>query len=239
MPEKLTIHRDNTIKRRIVVGDIHGCFKTLKRLIENKINITLDDQIFFVGDYIDRGPLSSEVLKYIISLQKAGYMIYALRGNHEEVLLNSYTGTTFNYKTHLVYEPGNVGLFNSEGKIFPPLYVWLLELPYFIIVDTAIIVHAGVNFKHQDPFSDFDSMLWKRRRDYSSNELNEKRIFAGHIVHKLKDIEFALKNKTAYIPVDNGCVYANRGKDDVGSLVAVDMDTLQLYRQKCIDEPLR
>jgi len=53
--------------KTFVVGDIHGCFKSLKELYSN-----LDgwDRLIFLGDYIDRGPESKKVIDFLINLQE-------------------------------------------------------------------------------------------------------------------------------------------------------------------------
>jgi len=52
--------------RVFAIGDIHGCFNPLKELIENKIQLQKNDKLIFLGDYIDRGTNSKEVVDYII-----------------------------------------------------------------------------------------------------------------------------------------------------------------------------
>ncbi|RLC16247.1 MAG: serine/threonine protein phosphatase, partial [Deltaproteobacteria bacterium] len=52
------------------IGDIHGCFDKLVSLMD-KIDIDFDhDTLVFMGDYIDRGPSSFEVVEYLIDLGK-------------------------------------------------------------------------------------------------------------------------------------------------------------------------
>ena len=75
--------------RVFVIGDIHGCCKTFRKLILDKINIKKTDKIYCLGDYIDRGPDSKGVIDFIINMRKKGYMIHTLRGNHEQLLLDS------------------------------------------------------------------------------------------------------------------------------------------------------
>ncbi|MEM6981276.1 MAG: metallophosphoesterase family protein, partial [Planctomycetota bacterium] len=70
---------------RYVVGDIHGCGKALRTLIQT-LDLTRDDEIIFLGDYIDRGPDSRDVIEQLIELRQQCRMI-ALRGNHEIMLL--------------------------------------------------------------------------------------------------------------------------------------------------------
>jgi len=58
------------MERIYVIGDIHGCYDRLIALM-NKINIDLDSEsLVFLGDYIDRGPDSFEVVEYLINLKK-------------------------------------------------------------------------------------------------------------------------------------------------------------------------
>lgn len=81
------VERENGA-RRLVISDIHGCLKTFRVLIE-KVIPEKYDQIFILGDYIDRGPLSAGVLAYIMNRRSDGYNLFLLRGNHEENLLNA------------------------------------------------------------------------------------------------------------------------------------------------------
>ena len=70
---------------RHVIGDIHGCSKALRTLIET-IDPGSGDEIIFLGDYIDRGPDSRNVIDQLMSLSQVTSTIF-LRGNHEVMLL--------------------------------------------------------------------------------------------------------------------------------------------------------
>ena len=70
------------MRNRWVIPDIHGCSKTLKCLIENNINLSKEDSVYFLGDYIDRGYDSKGVIDYIMSLQDSGYDIHCLITYH-------------------------------------------------------------------------------------------------------------------------------------------------------------
>jgi serine/threonine protein phosphatase 1 len=71
--------------RRFAVGDIHGCSKALRTVIET-IDPQPDDEFVFLGDYIDRGPDSRDVIDQIIDLSQRCRVV-ALCGNHEIMLL--------------------------------------------------------------------------------------------------------------------------------------------------------
>lgn len=87
------------------VGDIHGRLDLLVPLVEHMIadaaaNPTEYTVIIFLGDYIDRGPASRGVIRYLASLPRnLGIEWRFLKGNHEEAMLNflddSTTGPTW------------------------------------------------------------------------------------------------------------------------------------------------
>ncbi|MBX2843136.1 MAG: metallophosphoesterase, partial [Flammeovirgaceae bacterium] len=72
--------------RRFVIADIHGCYQSFKELIK-KIELRKEDQLFLLGDFVDRGPNSSGVFNVIFSLLKNEFQVFPLRGNHEQMLI--------------------------------------------------------------------------------------------------------------------------------------------------------
>src|ERR687885_2191717 len=68
--------------RRIVIGDVHGHYDTLMTLLE-AIAPTGDDMVYFLGDLIDRGPQSAQVVDFV---KQSPYQ--CLLGNHEQMLLD-------------------------------------------------------------------------------------------------------------------------------------------------------
>ncbi len=67
-----------------IIGDIHGCYYTLQRLLEKVRAYDDEAQFVFIGDYVDRGLRSLEVVNLVIEEQKKG--AYCLRGNHDDVI---------------------------------------------------------------------------------------------------------------------------------------------------------
>ena len=74
-------------RRLLAIGDIHGCFDALVRLFDHA-DITPQDQVVFLGDYVDRGPDSTRVIEFLIARLQAGNTI-CLRGNHEVMMLEA------------------------------------------------------------------------------------------------------------------------------------------------------
>jgi serine/threonine protein phosphatase 1 len=76
--------------RILAIGDIHGCSTALNTLLA-AVDPGPEDQIVTLGDYVDRGPDTAEVLERVIELHRIGRLI-ALRGNHEWMMLQARTG---------------------------------------------------------------------------------------------------------------------------------------------------
>jgi serine/threonine protein phosphatase 1 len=76
--------------RLLTIGDIHGCFTALKTLADY-VPIKDDDLLVTLGDYVDRGPNSREVLDWLIARYDRGRLI-PLRGNHEIMMLEARDG---------------------------------------------------------------------------------------------------------------------------------------------------
>ena len=80
---------DPTRGRLLAVGDIHGYLDKLRQLLEDQVQPTTDDRVVFLGDYIDRGPDSKGVVSYLINFAQQFPKSIFLRGNHEQMLLDT------------------------------------------------------------------------------------------------------------------------------------------------------
>jgi serine/threonine protein phosphatase 1 len=225
---------------RLVISDIHGCPKTLKALID-KIGISKADDIYFLGDYIDKGTDSAGVIDFVMDLQNNGYQVHTLRGNHEENLLQAYADyepKMFQKFVERINKSAN--LLDENGKVIEKYLHFMQKLPYYIELENVWLVHAGFNTKIDDMFSDTISMVEARRFEYDSEKLKGKKVIHGHEVFYFKDIEKALKENSNIIPLDNGCVYNKPHKvydyEQVGNLCCLNIDTFELIFQKNIDE---
>ena len=89
------------------MSDIHGCIGDLRNQME-QVDLSGENRIVFLGDYIDYGDSSYQVLKYIWDLQKeyGEEKVVVLKGNHEQMFLewiddykNSYSDGIEDYMT--------------------------------------------------------------------------------------------------------------------------------------------
>ncbi|MDC0317247.1 serine/threonine protein phosphatase [bacterium] len=128
--------------RRFAIGDIHGCGKALRSVIE-AIDPQPEDEIIFLGDYIDRGPDSRDTIDQIIELRTRTQVV-TLRGNHEVMLM----GVAMHGMDDSVWlaNGGNSTLASYGGSLsrIPSNHLVFFHelLPHYEIDDT-IFVHAS------------------------------------------------------------------------------------------------
>ena len=153
-------------------------------MIEEKIQITKSDKVVLLGDYIDRGSQSKEVIDYIIELQNNGFDIVPLLGNHEAMLLDAFDKDE---RLSLWIKNGGSETLRSFGisslKNLAPRYLQFFnKLPYYFAFEDYLFVHAGFNDEIEDPFNDSYHMIWRCRVKYFHSYLKGKTIIHGHCV---------------------------------------------------------
>ena len=219
--------------RRFVIPDIHGCARTFRRLLEYIIKPLKRDSIYLLGDTIDRGPYSKEVIDEIRSLQINGYDIRSIRGNHEEMLLKSCEDRTFFYLWMMNGGHETLKSFGVEDACdIPYAYRQIIEsFPFYIELEDFILVHGGLNFTIKKPLSDREAMLWSRDRNVVTELIGGKKVIGGHTPVDKDEIRRSLE--TDHILLDNGCVY--KGRAGLGYLTALELNSMSLIFQENID----
>jgi serine/threonine protein phosphatase 1 len=166
--------------RQFAIGDIHGCAKALRSLIES-IDPQPDDMLVFLGDYIDRGPNSRDVVEQIIAVRNRCRVV-ALRGNHEIMLLGVACG---GLDDSVWLSNGGKATVTSYGgclsKIPPDHLAFFQDLvPYYESSD-AIFVHAGYAHDLTMPEQDEATTYWNHLPSpIPPPHKSGKRVFLGH-----------------------------------------------------------
>lgn len=224
--------------RKFVVTDIHGCAGTFRKLVLEVLQLQKADQLYLLGDYIDRGIDSKAVFDFIFDLNDKGFNVHCLRGNHEEFLLEA----KHNIKAfqHWVTNNGGDTTLRSFGadtvnQIPDKYYDFINELPYYLEVDRFLLVHAGFNFLSHHPFDDKEAMVSIRDFAIDYDFLDGRKIIHGHTPTRLAQIVSNVENQdAAEFNLDAGCVYQN--VPDLHNMVALELNQWKLYSTSCIDE---
>lgn len=137
-----------TSNRRIaVLGDVHGCLDEFQRLLDNLAHESLDE-IWHVGDLLDRGPDSGAVVQLCVERRIRGVM-----GNHESTVLKRRARILAGIKHKSVTEKDR-----TIASIRAEDWSYLENLPRFQVFDdlNTVVVHGGLLPRvplHEQPFS--------------------------------------------------------------------------------------
>ncbi len=243
--EKQVLIQNKCIGNRWVIGDVHGCSKTLKNLVEEKIQLTKDDQLFLLGDLIDKGPDSAGVIDYVLDLKEQGYFVLSVRGNHEQNLLDAfqeYDQKTFQFFVKRINKAGN--LLDAKGCLLYEYLEYIKDMPYHIELDIAHLIHAGFSITSESPLIDYTAILESRHPKDVTEEYERfvpnKYVIHGHVPTTIQEIENSISHQAKILPLDNGCVYFGKKHkvlpiEQLGALCALNIDTFQLMKQINID----
>lgn len=213
-----------------VIGDIHGCYSTLVKLLK-KLSFGKKDCIYLPGDMIDRGADSKKVVDLVMSLQRQN-RARPLKGNHEDILLAALLDKKV--EEHWVTRSGGQATLDSFGVAsvhdIPAKYLnWFKSLPHAVKLAysdgiTYVVSHAGVKLTHKKPFrntaTNVSYMLWNRDKHGTHPSMIN---IVGHTPKSLGAIRESVNHSTIY--VDGNC-YGG------GYLVAFDPNTHDIITVK-------
>lgn len=221
---------------RIIIGDVHGSYKTLLALIAK---LPPGIPLTFVGDLIDRGSRSREVVKYVIENGHDCVM-----GNHEQMMIE-YIDGTLEYKgsweNPFTQNGGDNTLFSYEK--FPEdlkLHCdWMRGLPLYIEYPEIqkderhlVVSHSSIGkvwYWNQDRRNSqkelFEDII-KWGRDIPQDAPEIYNVF-GHTPQEEPRI------KSFYANVDTGACFT--GRDKYGVLSALEFPSMTLFQQENAD----
>src|SRR6056297_49681 len=215
----------------VAIGDVHGCAKTLKTLWK-RLEPYEDYVHLFVGDYIDRGPDSKEVIDFLLEVKQDRETVF-LRGNHELMLLHSLkTGSSRNWMMN-----GGQSTLDSYGKNaslsdIPDSHInFFKKTRLYYETEKYFFVHAGIPpsmtvEEAKEDKSTHDYFYWGREHLNAFEPPWEKTVVFGHTPQP-----FPIQ-QSKMIGIDTGCVYNRPG---LGKLTAVRLPEKKFMHQVSLD----
>jgi serine/threonine protein phosphatase 1 len=198
--------------KRLVIGDVHGHYDALLGLFE-KIAPDKNDEIYFLGDLIDRGPQSSQVVEFVMNNN-----YNCIQGNHEIMLINALGDGHTNHKAlqGWMQNGGNATVISYGNKMPSIEHIeWMKNLPLYYDLGDYWLVHAGLdpNFTIEQQSS--DQFCWIRTPFHHSNQpyFNDKTIIIGHtITFTFKGLKPGqLARGEGWIGIDTGVYHHEQG----------------------------
>jgi serine/threonine protein phosphatase 1 len=200
-----------------IIGDIHGYFDRLVRLFDKLAPVLNEsDTLIFLGDYVDRGAHSYEVIDYLVGISRNGsFSSVFLKGNHESMLMK-YLGGEDRSGVY-IFNGGDATIRSyvaHQGQFKLPSHhqEFFGSLGLYYEGDDFIAVHAGLNPKvdRLDAQDEYD-MLWIREKFFHSDKHWDKTIIFGHtpVSYLAKDSALYVDIKRNIIGIDSGVIFGN------------------------------
>ncbi len=223
-----------TNHRRIIIGDVHGHYDTLLALMESMAP-NANDQIYFLGDLIDRGPKSAQVVDFVIKNQYK-----CLLGNHEEMLLDVVGSgeTSVELYQGWLYSGGNATVASYDSKIPEEHLDWMKSLPLYLDLGDIWLVHAGIS--PQIPLSQqtAEQFCWIREEFHRLPQpyFPDKLIITGHtITFTLPGVQPGqIAKGNGWLDIETGAYHHISGW-----LTALDVTSNKVYQANTHDGRLR
>lgn len=215
-------------RRAYAIGDIHGRLDLLRELIDK---IAADDwvrgaagstELILLGDYVDRGPESAQVIDFIIRLTRWWPNLHCLMGNHEEVFLLAARGDegALRFMTRIGGRETILSYGIDEdvldGMTFGELRDWLVEtipeshltflseLKEQVVLEDYAFVHAGIR-----PGIPMDSQQPKDLR-WIRDEFLESQVSHEHFIVHGHSISEEVETMSNRIGIDTGAYATGR-----------------------------
>ena len=165
--------------RILAIGDVHGCDVALTALLD-RISVTADDTLVFLGDVVDRGPASKQVVDRLLALQQSCNLVLIM-GNHEEMLRDAVAGRPI---MDIWLQVGGRETLDSYGGSIddiPPEHVrFLLSTCPFFETDREIFVHANLEPEVSLANQKSEFLRWTRVTGSEPPHPSGKRVICGH-----------------------------------------------------------
>lgn len=153
--------------RTLVIGDIHGGLRALHQILE-RAKVSPEDQLLFLGDYVDGWSQSPEVIDLLIAMKKTHNLI-CIRGNHDDLLLNWLKYKTDNPQwyqhggesTALAYEKRDASSIAAHIAFLESLSDFYLDENNRLFIHAGFTNMNGVDFEYFPQLYYWDRTLWE------------------------------------------------------------------------------
>ena len=156
-----------SLKRTLVIGDIHSGLKALQQLL-SKINPAEEDTLIFLGDYIDGWSEAVETINYLLEL-KERYSCIFLRGNHDELCYEWLTGAGDNPTWFMHGGEATANSYAKADEAKKEIHIQFYESleNYYLDDENRLFLHAGftnlkgIEFEYFKKTFYWDRTLWE------------------------------------------------------------------------------
>lgn len=178
------------MEKTYVIPDIHGCFDLLNKAFEEiqkqECNRNNCHRVILLGDYIDRGPMSAQVIGLIRHGIEQGKPYFPLKGNHEMLMANAILKQEPQDMEKWLKAGGMETLASYKKANIDPLNdaKWMSELPLYIVDKHRVYIHAYA--PHDISLCEVPENVLLNTRYKSGHDIGHKNkhVVHGHTIQK-------------------------------------------------------
>lgn len=167
---------DYRVSKTYVIPDLHGRYDLMQMALESIEQNPNGGTVVFLGDYIDRGPQSRDVIMRLMRGAPDRWRWVCLKGNHEDMMVGTLHGPDEQW---WLQNGGTATLVSYDGNIPQAHLDWCEALPTWHDDGKRIFVHAAVDTKKPMIDQNPDVLMWMRYGD----EETETKYPDRHIIH--------------------------------------------------------
>ncbi len=201
-----------------IIGDIHGYFKRLVNLFDQlTVRIHPPDTIVFLGDYIDRGPQSYEVIDFLVELSRTSTLnTVFLKGNHEGMFMSYLKGEDHTGAYIINGGEATIRSYIAHRGVFElPKHhrEFFSGLRLYYEGEDFIAVHAGLNpGKDSLEAQEEHDLLWIREQFFTKEKRWDKTVIFGHtpVSYISREAPVYDDKKRNIIGIDSGVIMGNQ-----------------------------
>ena len=166
--------------RTIIIGDIHGCYREFISLLKKVRYRSRRDRLILLGDLMDRGPRSYEMLRWAMHWkEKYPDTFFLIRGNHEQMLVEQSKALDTRLIWRVVGKGASLRSFRRHGDKMTRYIPWILKnMPIYHIDEGFRCVHASI--ERENPEENSLGLLVKDHSQARKNLYGGKITIIGH-----------------------------------------------------------
>ncbi len=169
-------------KRILVCSDVHGNCTMFKELLNKASYSKSNDTLIILGDLIDRGLESIDMIKYAYSLVNDQHAdVLVIKGNHEDIFQKHWNDSSMK---KWFFNNGGTEMFFDFPKLpleeQQQLLNFIKEMPLWFETEDYIFVHGGIEIGKHPSQCDPDVLLWARDSFIARPTNLEKIVIFGH-----------------------------------------------------------
>ncbi len=234
-----------TGQRILVIGDIHGGYRALIQVLE-RAQVTADDMLIFLGDFVDGWSESARVIDYLIELNKTNACIF-IKGNHDDLALNWLKHKKSNPTWLFHGGQATVDTYKKETATVVKRHIQFIESleDYYLDGQNRLFLHAGftnvrgIEHEYFSKMFYWDRSLWEMALCINPNLSKEDKLYPERL--KLYNEIYIGHTPTVRIdetiPINAVNVWnVDTGAAFKGPLTILDVNTKEFWQSDPLNE---